>query len=89
MPGAFQIAKVKNSTRREFYLGYVNSTYDSASLRFEQAFWGYLNTSRTVRESAYDAFVYAVNIGGYEAPDSANPFQANWWGNPTYDGTPG
>ena len=27
--------------------------------------------------------------GGYEAVDSSNPFQANWWGNPNYDGRPG
>jgi hypothetical protein len=89
MPGAFQIAKVKNSTRREFYLGYVNLTYDSAQLRFERAFWSYLNSNLFLRPSAYSAFVYAVSIGGYEAPDSANPFQANWWGNPSYNGTPG
>jgi len=38
MPGAFQIAKSKSSSRREFYLGYVNTTYDSSAYRFENAF---------------------------------------------------
>jgi hypothetical protein len=92
MPGAFQIEKVKNSTQREFYLGYVNLTYDSAQLRFEQAFWSYLNATDTflgIRRSVYEAFTYATGIGGYAAPDSGNPFQANWWGNPNYNGTPG
>jgi len=89
MPNGFQIAKVKNATRREFYLGYVYSTYDSAAYRFEQAFWSYLNGDSVHRRTAYQAFTYAVSIGGYEAPDSSNPFQPNWWGNPNYDGTPG
>ena len=30
-----------------------------------------------------------MSIGGYAYPDSANPFQANWWGNPNYNGTAG
>jgi hypothetical protein len=91
MPGAFQIEKVKSSTDREFYLGYVYSTYDSAALRFEQAFWSYLNTYDQYgrRRTAYSAFTYAMSIGGYSAPDASDPFQANWWGNPTYNGLPG
>jgi hypothetical protein len=90
MPGAFQIEKVKNSTQREFYLGYVNLTYDSAQLRFERAFWSYLNSTGLLgfNRTVYEAFTYAAGIGGYEAPNSANPFQANWWGNPNYDGRP-
>jgi len=83
MPGAFSIEKVKNSTDNEFFLGYVYSTYDSAQLRFEKAFWSYLSGgSRTVLQ----AFTYASGIGGYSSPDSADPFQANWWGNPAYNG---
>jgi hypothetical protein len=89
MPGAFQIAMVKNATRHEFYLGYVNYTYDSDSLRFEQAFWSYLNGESNHRRTLYQAFTYALSIGGYSAPDAADPFQANWWGNPNYNGVPG
>jgi hypothetical protein len=90
MPNAFQIAKVKNSTRREFYLGYVYETYDSAALRFEGAFWSYISGSPpSARRSLYSAFIYASSIGGYDYPNSSNPFQANWWGNPNYTGTPG
>jgi hypothetical protein len=91
MPGAFQIEKIKNNLDREFYLGYVYSTYDSSALRFEQAFWSYLNTPDPFgrRRTASSAFTYAASIGGYAAPNASNPFQANWWGNPTYDGTPG
>ena len=87
MPDAFQIEKTKSSTQPEFYLGYVNSTYDSSALRFEQAFWSYMNggTNRTF----YQAFTYAAGIGGYAIPDSSNPFVANWWGNPNYTGKPG
>jgi hypothetical protein len=89
MPDAFQIEKTKSSAQREFYLGYVNSTYDSAAFRFEQAFWSYLNGSLFRLRTASQAFTYAMSIGGYPYPDSANPFQANWWGNPHYNGTPG
>jgi hypothetical protein len=86
MPGAFSIEKVKNSTDNEFYLGYVYSTYDSAMLRFEKAFWSYLSGgARTVSQ----AFTYASGIGGYSSPDAADPFQANWWGNPNYNGRHG
>ena len=85
MPAAFDIAKVKTSTDREFYLGYVYSTYDSDMLRFERAFWSYLSGgSRT----ALQAFTYASGIGGYSAPDAADPFRANWWGNPDFNGRP-
>jgi hypothetical protein len=86
MPGAFQIEKVKNSTDPEFYLGYVHSTYDSSSLRFEQAFWSYLNGGTANSRTLYQAFTYARGIGGYAYPDSANPFQPDWWGNPNYNG---
>jgi hypothetical protein len=89
MPGAFQIEKVKNSTDREFYLGYVKSTYDSTAFRFEQAFWSYLNGAPNHQRTLYQAFTYAASIGGYAVPDSSNPFQPNWWGNPNYNGTPG
>ncbi len=92
MPGAFQIEMVKNNTQREFYLGYVYTTYDSAAYRFEQAMWSYSNSHRSssgARPALSQAFAYAASIGGYEAPDSSNPFQANWWGNPNYDGRPG
>ncbi len=89
MPDAFQIEKTKSSTQHEFYLGYVYSTYDSAAFRFEQAFWSYLNGGLFHLRSASSAFTYAMSIGGYAYPDSANPFQANWWGNPNYNGIPG
>jgi len=89
MPGAFQIAKSKSSSRREFYLGYVNTTYDSSAYRFENAFWTYLNGAPNHTRTVYQAFTYAQSIGGYASPDAANPFQANWWGNPSYNGTPG
>jgi hypothetical protein len=89
MPGAFQMAKTKSSTEKKFYLGYVYLTYDSAQYRFERAFWSYLNGSPSHDRTVYQAFTYAASIGGYPAPDSANPFQANWWGNPNYNGTPG
>jgi hypothetical protein len=88
MPGAFQIEKTKTSTQPEFYLGYVNSTYDSSALRFEQAFWSYMNGSTPNSRTFYEAFTYARGIGGYAIPDSANPFTPNWWGNPGYDGSP-
>jgi hypothetical protein len=89
MPAAFQIAKVKNATDSEFYLGYVHSTWDSSSLRFEKAFWSYMNGSVANSRTFAQAYAYAVSIGGYEAVDASNPFQANWWGNPSYTGTTG
>jgi hypothetical protein len=89
MPGAFQIEKTKAGTEREFYLGYAKSTYDSAAYRFENAFWSYLNGAPNHQRTLYQAFTYAASIGGYPVPDSANPFQPNWWGNPNYNGTPG
>lgn len=89
MPGAFQIEKTKSSTQREFYLGYVYTTYDSSAYRFERAFWSFLNGDPNHTRTVYQAFTYAQSIGGYASPDSANPFQANWWGNPNYNGTPG
>ena len=88
MPGAFQIEKVKNSADREFFLGYVNHTYDSDSYRFEKAFWSYLSRGSSTPKTLYRAFVYASSIGGYDAPDAADPFQANWWGNPNFSGKP-
>jgi hypothetical protein len=88
MPGAFQIAKVKTATDREFYLGYVYHVWDSASLRFEKAFWGYMNGGAIHTRWLADAYTYASSIGGYEAVSSSEPFQANWWGNPKFDGSP-
>jgi hypothetical protein len=88
MPAAFQIAKTKSATDYEFYLGYVYSVYDSSSLRFEQAFWSYMNGGPPHLRYMAEAFTYATSLGGYEAVDSSNPFQANWWGNPFYDGYP-
>lgn len=87
MPAAFQIEKVRNSTQKEFYLGYVYSTYDSAAYRFENAFFTYLNGASGHTRTVYQAFVYASGIGGYQSPDSLNPFTASWWGNPNYNGT--
>ena len=89
MPGAFQIEKTKSSTDRKFYIGYAKLTYDSSQYRFESAFWSYLNGAPNHQRTLYQAFNYAVSIGGYAVPDSANPFQPNWWGNPNYNGTPG
>lgn len=89
MPDAFQIPKTKTNTSRTFYLGYVYTTYDSAALQFEQNFLDYLVAGGSYHRSLYGAFLYATYVGGYEAADSSNPFQANWWGNPYYDGTPG
>jgi hypothetical protein len=88
MPGAFQIAMTKASTEPEFYLGYVNTTYDSASYAFEAAFWSYMNGGAPHSRTFFQAFVYATALGGYTAVNASNPFQANWWGNPTYNGTP-
>jgi hypothetical protein len=89
MPGAFQIARSKTSTRREFYLGYVYSTYDSSQYEFEGNFFYFLTGGTPHTRTAAQAFTYAVTIGGYEWVNSYNPFQANWWGNPNYDGRPG
>jgi hypothetical protein len=88
MPGAFQIEMTKSSSAPEFYLGYVNSTYDSSAYRFESAFWSYMNGSTPHSRTFYQAFTYATSIGGYAIPDDNSPFVANWWGNPAYDGTP-
>jgi len=89
MPGAFQIEKVKNSTQREFYLGYTYSTYDSSAYLFEANFFSYLNGAADHSRTVYQAFAYALGRGGYEAPDTSDPFQPNWWGNPNYNGTAG
>ena len=88
MPAAFQIEKTKASTQYEFYLGYVYHTWDSSSFRFEQAFWSYMNGGAAHTRSLASAFAYATSIGGYQGVSSSEPFQANWWGNPNYDGTP-
>jgi hypothetical protein len=88
MPAAFQIAKTKAATDQEFYLGYVYHTWDSASLRFEKAFWSYMNGGAAGTRHLAQAFSYAAGIGGYEAVSASEPFQANWWGNPNYDGHP-
>jgi hypothetical protein len=88
MPAAFQIEKTKSSTQPEFFLGYVNSTYDSSALRFEEAFWSYMNGGTPGSRTYQQAFTYASGIGGYAIPDTANPFAANWWGNPAYTGAP-
>jgi len=50
MPNAFQIEMTKASTQREFYLGYAYLTYDSSELRFERAFWSYLNGAPTTSD---------------------------------------
>jgi hypothetical protein len=89
MPGAFQIEKVKSSTDPEFYLGYVNSSYDSSAYQFESAFWSYMNGGTPNSRTFYQAFTYASAVGGYAIPNAANPFVANWWGNPNYRGIPG
>jgi hypothetical protein len=88
MPDAFQIAKTKYASDYEFYMGYVYHTWDSASLRFEKAFWSYVNGGILGTRTLRAGFAYASSIGGYEAVSSAEPFQANWWGNPYYNGTP-
>lgn len=87
MPGGFQIEKVKTSSQREFFLGYAKLTYDSSQMRFEKAFFTYLNADHS--RTAYQAFAYAQGIGGYQAPDASNPFSPNWWGNPNYNGVAG
>ena len=88
MPNAFQIAKTKTSADLEFYLGYVHHTYDSSSLRFEKAFWSYLNGGTPHSRALADAYTYASGIGGYQAVSTSEPFQANWWGNRFYTGYP-
>jgi hypothetical protein len=87
MPDAFQIARSKSSARHQFFLGYVYSTYDSAAYRFEGAFLSYLTGGTPHTRTVYQAFTYALGIGGYASPNSSNPFSPNWWGNPNYDGT--
>jgi hypothetical protein len=87
MPGAFQIEKTKSASDYEFYLSYVNHTWDSASFRFEKAFWSYMDGGALHARTLAQAFTYAASIGGYEPVDD-EVFQANWWGNPYYDGTP-
>ncbi len=90
MPAAFQIQMMKtNMAEREFYLGYAHSTYDSSAFRFEKAFFTYLNGGSNHERTVHQAFTYASGIGGYESPDSANPFEPNWWGNPNYNGVAG
>ena len=90
MSDAFQIPMTKTNAGRKFYLGYVYTTYDSAAYQFESNFLSYLvGGGSWYRRSLYGAFLYATYVGGYESPDAADPFQANWWGNPYYDGTPG
>jgi hypothetical protein len=86
MPGAFQIAKTKTSAKREFFLGYTNSTYDSTAYRFERAFLSYLAGGTPHTRTAAAAFAYAMSVGGYAIPDASSPFTPNWWGNPDYDG---
>jgi hypothetical protein len=81
-----QIAKTKTATDKEFFLGYVNSTYDSSAYRFEGAFFGYLANGTPHTRTVAAAFAYAMSVGGYSIPDAANPFTPNWWGNPNYDG---
>jgi hypothetical protein len=87
LPGAFQIAKSKLSSRPEFYLSYVYHTYDSSMLRFEQAFWSYINSGNP-NYTLWGAFTYANSLGGYSYPDSADPFMPNWWGSSIYNGHP-
>jgi hypothetical protein len=89
MPGAFQIEKMKTNSQKEFFLGYAHSTFDSSAFRFEKAFFTYLNGGPNHERTAYQAFLYAVGIGGYTAPSSAEPFEPNWWGNPNYNGVAG
>jgi len=90
MPAAFQIEKRKaNIGAREFFLGYAHSTFDSSAYRFESTFFTYLNAGANHSRTVHQAFTYAAGIGGYTAPDSANPFEPNWWGDPNYNGVPG
>jgi hypothetical protein len=87
MPGAFQIEKVRTSTDPEFFLGYQVHVWDSASYRFESAFWSYINGGLGTRKLSA-AYAYALSVGGYTPVSSSEPFKANWWGNPDYVGTP-
>ena len=87
MPAAFQIEQTKLSNQPEFYLGYVGHVYDSSMLRFEQAFWSYINAGNPYY-TLWGAFTYANSLGGYAYPDTADPFRPNWWGSSTYRGTP-
>lgn len=88
MPNAFQITKTKTSTEPKFYLSYVYHTWDSASFQFERAFWSYMNGGTLGSRTLAQAFAYATGLGGYAAVSAREPFQANWWGNPSYVGTP-
>jgi hypothetical protein len=87
MPGAFQIEKTKLSPQPEFYLSYVGHVYDSSMLRFEQAFWSYINSGNP-NYTLWGAFTYANSIGGYAYPSASDPFMPNWWGSATYNGRP-
>jgi hypothetical protein len=87
MPDAFQIEKTKLSPQPEFYLGYMDHVFDSSMLRFEQAFWSYINSGNP-NYTLWGAFTYANSIGGYAVPDAQNPFWPNWWGSSTYNGRP-
>jgi hypothetical protein len=87
MPGAFQIEKSKTSNQPEFYLSYVGHVYDSSMLRFEKAFWSYINSGNPAY-SLWGAFTYANSLGGYASPDFYNPFMPNWWGSANYNGHP-
>ncbi|HEX7612975.1 MAG TPA: hypothetical protein VF371_09380 [Candidatus Limnocylindrales bacterium] len=87
MPGAFQIEKTHLSPQPEFYLGYVGHVYDSSMLRFEQAFWSYINSGNP-NYTLWGAFTYANSIGGYAYPAVTDPFMPNWWGSATYNGRP-
>ncbi len=90
MPGAFQIEKMKtNIGSHEFFLGYVHSTFDSAAYRFESAFFTFLNGGTNHNRTVHQAFTYAAGIGGYTGPNSSNPFEPNWWGDPNYNGVAG
>jgi hypothetical protein len=87
MPGAFQIEKTKLSPEKEFYLSYADHVYDSSMLRFEQAFWSYINSGNP-NYTLWGAFTYANSIGGYPIPDAQDPFLPNWWGSSIYNGHP-
>jgi hypothetical protein len=87
MPAAFQIEKTRVSTDPEFYLGYPVHAWDSASYRFESAFWSYVNGGIGTRTLS-QAFAYASALGGYPGVSASEPFKASWWGNPNYVGKP-
>jgi hypothetical protein len=87
MPEAFNIPKNQtvepNGGRDGFYMGYDYETYDSSMYRFEGYFFNYMH-SHLATGSFKQAFTYAKGMGGYSYPDSANPFVANWFGDPNY-----